>query len=217
MASPFLEPRVAGWPVLEEPKKASSAAPSAASVPGELLAMHPWAREFTREGSRVQEPPRAGLEDPLAVVVEACSALDREHDTWVRDDASAGGDFFLRMRAPGSSWVSGAAGSEGVVATEANKGLPREWCALYGLRVSATFNIGPLGVSVATDFAVEWCKRMQFFFNIWKLEGDRFYAYTEEYVPDDAWNAFVASLVPGSYAAERVHAVCAIAPTDHVV
>ena len=93
-------------------------------------------------------------------------------------------------------------------------GLPREWAGLYSLPVSATFSIAQMGLTVGIKCAEEWCKRMQFWYSIWKLQDKRDYRYTDKYRPDEAWSTYAASVLSGTYAGQRVEVIECIIPTN---
>jgi len=73
----------------------------------------------------------------------------------------------LRLRDVASGLGGTGSRDEGAISTEATRGLSRERCGIYGLRVSATFGIVRLGeLALATDCAIERRARTQFFYNI---------------------------------------------------
>ena len=100
--------------------------------------------------------------------------------------------------------------------TEAARGVPREWCDRYKLPKSITLSVPRIGDSAAATIALEWCSRLQHYFNIWHAQPNEAYTYSAadivSYEESVEWRSFVAGLEPGSPAALRAETVRLLAP-----
>ena len=208
---------LATWPtpvrLAREPPSVTPAAPSVVSE----LERSPWAKMYTKAGAQAAGDADDDICDDVdAIVVEAAAALEAKSAMWTAP-ASDGQDFFVRFRS-GTSWAAGGGGGGGVIATEAKRGLPREFCTVYKLRQPATFNFDKIGADVATEGSLEWCRRTQHYFDIWRLQGCHNYNFSVDelssYVPLAAWPVLCAKVIPGSVAFDRVELVNAIRPIN---
>ena len=128
-------------------------------------------------------------------------------------EATTREDFVSTIR--GGSWTKA---NKGLVAdtvqSKAKKGLPQIWCRQYGMNIMASFAFSRYGEPAAVQLSVEWCRRMQHWFNPWLANDDTHYQYVEEdlasYCPKPDWEAFVGGLEPGpvKQRAEQVAALC---------
>lgn len=57
-------------------------------------------------------------------------------------------------------------------------GAPRAWCRKYGLNIEASFAFKKYGNDAATAMALEWCRRMQHFYDIYVLHGQDDHIYS---------------------------------------
>ena len=114
-------------------------------------------------------------DDPGAAIVAAATALEAQHKLW-SVPASDGRDFFIRFRSS-SSWSANRPDGNETIGTEAKSGLPREFCSRYSLRLTMSMNVNKLGPDIASACALEWCRRMQHFYSIWRMHGDTGYVF----------------------------------------
>ena len=84
----------------------------------------------------------------------------------------AGTDFTVVGRS--GTWTTlnrGVLESDRVIA-QAKQGLPTTFCQIYKLSKMPSFSYSRYGYDGATQLARELCRKMQFFFNIWKAQPD---------------------------------------------
>jgi hypothetical protein len=86
---------------------------------------------------------------------------------------------------------------------------------MYGLNKLASFSFSVYGEVGAFTLSAEWCKRMQYYFDLW-LSGPDDYSFkpegSEGYKPSENWLLFKASLAPNSKAMQRAVAIEALFP-----
>jgi len=110
------------------------------------------------------------------------------------------------------------ASDKGAICTEAKVGVPREFCRLYSLRQTAQFAISKFGHVNAMELSLEWCRRMQHFFDIWRLQGSKSYIFSADelgsYVAQPSWTSLCASIPMGSGGRERFDFLSALRPVN---
>ena len=182
--------------------------------------MHPNAKQFARPSSSSASHSFEDEEDDDAVLQEAWSDLVTEFEQSAGASMEGGADFVIRMGEGGFlSKIPG--GMTEALATETRKGLPRSWCQTYEMPQSASFSVNRMGSrEVAHALAVEWCKRNQWFFNLWKAEETAGFKYTDDdyssYKASAAWVAFKDNLNEPSDAFVRACRIDAVRPTNTV-
>ena len=94
---------------------------------------------------------------------------------------------------------------------QATKGAAYDWCEQHHLRKYSSFTVRHFGRAESSTLALQWCSKMQFFFDLWMSQRKRDYVYTEEdlesYQPGDGWNVFLQGLPADSPARERAEAL----------
>ena len=70
---------------------------------------------------------------------------------------------------------------------DAWKGIARgdaleNWCKVYGMQAGARFNVATYGEGGGHQFASEWCRKMQFFYDLHQASGDPFHVFSDEEV-----------------------------------
>ena len=63
---------------------------------------------------------------------------------------------------------------------QASGGKVKQWCAMYGLQDSMRFAVGTFGEHGAIKMAQAWCDKMDYFHNIWMMQEDHAYKFSEE-------------------------------------
>lgn len=73
----------------------------------------------------------------------------------------------------------------------------KAWCRQYGLNIEASYAFNKYGNDAATQMAVEWCRRMSHFHDIYLASGDKMYIYSKDdlgsYEEDSEWLDFLAA------------------------
>ncbi len=95
---------------------------------------------------------------------------------------------------------------------EAKGQATKAWCRSHGLPVSASFSMK----KYSDVGALEWCQRLQFFYDAEKAAGGEAHhfktAEVEGYAEDEDFTSFVAALPAGSPCVLRAHELRAICP-----
>ena len=127
-----------------------------------------------------------------------------------------GEDLLVRLRGTDGAGTASVPTS-GTVATEAQKGMPRSWCDLFGLQKTSSYSIAAYGYAVCMAFAEAWKATMQHLFDQWVVDGGTRFRYTaaqlDSYVPSARFVSIVAACVPGSPEGVRGALLTAIRPT----
>ena len=128
-----------------------------------------------------------------------------------------GSDFIARRKS--FSWTVinlAVLESDRVVATAASRG-PEAFCKTYKLNKRASFSYSMYGHEGAMVMAQEHCRRLQFFYNLWKRQSSQQYVFTEEdlsYEETDQWKLFCSRLLAAGAARARASAVSRTAPKN---
>ena len=200
-------------------------APSKASLK-QAAVEHPWLHEFLPPARRPHLSPSGssapasssgrGPEDPTPehALSGVWRELDLKRQQWAVETAGLGDDFTTVLR--GGPWTQSTMGKATDRCTaQAKSGTPTRWCQMYGLNKIASFSFSVYGEVAAAALSAEWCKRMQFFFDLW-LDGPDDFAYRPEdrqaYRPSDRWLRFVAALPNHGKARQRAEAIETLFP-----
>ena len=105
------------------------------------------------------------------------------------------------------------------VGAEAKRGVPREWCAKYGLSNSVSFALSLYTEEAALILADYWCERLQFWYDMWiSSGGDPRYGYTNEEIasfqPSPEWIRFKESFYQGGATHGRAMWLDTVRPTN---
>ena len=98
---------------------------------------------------------------------------------------------------------------------KAKPGAPKQWCTQYNLPKLATYSIDLHGPEIALALSMEWCARMQHFYDLRhsQLQG---YVYTRadkaSYKPSQAWADLVHSLPSVGKTRDRANAIESLFP-----
>ena len=194
----------------------------------EAVESHGWAEEYLlpTAGARHRDAPAGRRHDERPARLSCDGVLAAawqlfEESLTEDEDATAydGDDFFIRLRAS-SRWsgVGGPSSDEGSVATEAKRGEPRRWCGIYGFRVSSSFPIASLTLDGAMALAQEWCRRLQYFYNMYRRADIDDYKYTLDdrasYAPHNDWRTFVLADAATAECRDRIALIESLVPMN---
>ena len=196
------------------------------SVSDKLLEEYPWLAGYMKRlapagpssaGSSSAGEDEALPEDddelPEAAYKMVCEGLRADAGELLR-----GEEFFIRCRDIVSVPLGDFEPLTGTVAGEAKKGVPRQWCAQYGIAQTASFSIATHGYKNSMAFATEWCSRMRHYYLIWVAAGGGVLQYSAAelagYKPSDAWSCLVARLPRGHVSAERAAVLNLLQPVN---
>ena len=102
------------------------------------------------------------------------------------------------------------------VSAQAAKGDASSWCRRYQLNSQVSFSTRVYGQEVATGLAVEWCRRMQYFYDLYRAQPTRDFAYTKAHKEalqlSDAFLQLKVGLPTGSKAEQRALAIESLFP-----
>jgi len=212
----------------KEPRRKATQEGKASKVaPSDELAQHPWLAEFVEaeneQGSQSSQTvgpllpelsPATGV-DTDAVLDSIWLGLEEKRKEWELQGVPNGDDFTTEVR--DWAWTSAQQGKAYFcVAGQAAKGDPTAWCRKYQLSGQASFSARLYGEKVATALSLEWCRRMQFFYDIYKAQPARDFAYTKAHKfalqADPAFLQLQSELPKGSKAEQRAQAIEALFP-----
>jgi len=173
-------------PVPEPAERHPSSASSRPAPSADMLSQHPWlkrympasastggARSSSASGTSRAQPQEASDE----AIALAWAALDKKRREVHLEGMFLGDDFQVKVL--GGKWtLEHKSTAFDAIAAMARKGLPFAWCRAYNLNVEASFSIRKHGEEAARVLAVEWCKRMQFFYDIYKLADEPDFVYS---------------------------------------
>jgi hypothetical protein len=208
-------------------RKATDEAKASKVLPSDQVAEHPWLAEFYgpeqgqgSQGSQTAGPllpevaQSSGL-DQDAVLDGIWQGLEKKRREWEVEGVPVGDDFVTEVR--DWAWSQAQQGKKYYcVAGQAAKGDPSAWCRKYRLSSQASFSAKLYGEAVATALSVEWCRRMQFWYDMYKAQPARDFVYTKEHKaalqPSDAFQQLRAELPKGGKADLRAEAIEALFP-----
>lgn len=188
----------------------------------EASVVHPWLREFAHRPER----PGGDLE-PLALqdaeghaelllddlpedaLARVLQDLEDKRKEWAVETIGLGEDFTSILR--GGAWTAVHKGlAFDCCAATAKKGLPSQWCRKYGMNQIASYSFSVYGEVTASTLAAEWCRRMQFYYDLW-IESGQDYVYRPEdkaaYKPTDSWLRLKADLTLPAKARQRAEII----------
>ena len=210
------------------PDQASSARrPGQGPLPDPtLLEQFPWlhghfsSRATSKSTAAKSSAERALLVDAKPdmddeIVEQAYAELEQKRKRWAGEAAVAMPDFLTKIR--GGAWTLSHTG----VAADSVRGETRgeqavAWRSLHGLPKSATFSLGRDTEATAGVLVREWCRRMQFFFDLTRDSGRAGLAGGLKHlaVPPEPQEVvdLVAKAAAGSPIRERAEAIRALRP-----
>ena len=116
----------------------------------------------------------------------------------------------------GGGWTTANRGKAfDCIVAKAKPGLATSFCARYQLNKMASFSFSLYGEAIAGAMALEWCRRMQWFFDIACSAGEG-YVFTPSdkaaYTPSKEWLAVYEDLPMQGRAWDRAQALCSLFP-----
>jgi hypothetical protein len=185
-----------------------------------LLEQHPWLQAHVQTravgaNEAAASDDRDSAETECAATADALDDIDVEiafreleakRADWAQLEDAHGRDFTTNIR--GGAW------------TKANRKVPfdcvracarskaaKEFCRRYGLQDNASFAFNTYAADIAGLFALEWCRRHQWFFDLYVGQGDAKYTFGkadhDAYAEGDAFGV-VVGLHPEDPGAQRV-------------
>lgn len=215
-------------PKPKEPKRKPTQESKASKVvPEGHLAQHPWLAEFatpeSAEGSQSSHTQGARPElaeesavDQDAVLDKVWEGMAEKRQEWELQGVPAGVDFTVDVT--DWAWTRGQAGKAYYCASgSAAKGDPTAWCRRYQLTPQTSFSAKLYGEKVASGLATEWCRRLQFYYDLYKAQPSREFAYTKAHkdaLPaSEAFAQLQSELEKGSKAEKRAQAIESLFPS----
>ena len=113
------------------------------------------------------------------LVAKALDAVEEKKKEWAEKYQQEGEDFIPSLL--GGLWTSHFKGVPvDRVLVRAVGPDAKAWCFLYGLKKSKSWSINKYGEEPVSIIALEWCARMQYYYNLWYSQpGTGEYEYTE--------------------------------------
>ena len=125
----------------------------------------------------VEPPTELTMEEEEALIQEAWAELESARLSWESEHKESQ-DFLTRIL--GGAWTKKHKHvSCDAIAAFAKGNVPRAWASQYGLDKMNSFAFRSYTPQAAGSLALEWCNRMQYFFNIWQFQEDPDYAYSQ--------------------------------------
>lgn len=130
------------------------------------------------------------------VLDEAWAVVEAKRREWDLRGLDTGGDFTTKIL--GSKWtrIHKRVAADATVGL-ASRGAPQQWARQYGLNIEASFAYSKYGEEEAGILALEWCKLMQHFYDLYKEKNGANYEYNDadlsSFEHDQTWQDFLAS------------------------
>lgn len=188
------------------------------------LAENAWAAAYLTQQTQlavtegqIEEPlPDA---DEVAAVEEAWAAIESARAEWREQPLHGQCEHFVTCFRSGD-WNAihrGINESDRVVA-QALPGPPRVWCQTYAFNTMASFSFSRYGEAGCHTMALEWCRRLQYFYNTWRQQEQPKYVYALDelvsYEQTDEWRSFLSHLPVTSAARKRADLIQSLFPTN---
>lgn len=201
-------------------KQATSSAASASDV----LAEHPWLAEYLKHDAPNAGQANASNIDATAQPLEEepgnpvdrvwAAILEQQRREQHENTPYAGDDFTTCLK---SQYIGPEVWESDRVIAQAKHGSASVFCNLYKLSKTASFSYSRYLETGSLKLALEWCRRMQFLYNIWQDQSTARYVFTAVdlagYRPTLEWESFVASLPASGHLRDRALIVQSITPS----
>ena len=128
-----------------------------------------------------------------------------------------GEDFTVRVRGGKYTAEKKNVAVDAIVG-DARTAQARAWGQRYAMGKMVSFSTILYGEAAAHAMALEWCRRCQFFYNLWVAANDESYQFTpadlEDYREGEEWLAFTSSLDEGHAAWPRIQRLRELVPLN---
>jgi len=134
------------------------------------------------------------VEDGESDVGDVAAELASLREVW-EDDRDAADGFYMRIL--GGGWTAVHVGVVAdAVGSIARGGSPVWWCWAYSWTARKRYGYARHGLEGATALAREYCRRSNYYYNVWRDQDDEYMLYSDEQLgscPDE--EEFLAWLV----------------------
>ena len=193
----------------------------------QLLLAHPWLRgELAApeaKGDRQGNPAAEGSDDESEVAVDdviakAVQEVAEKRRKWELEGLDTLEDFRTKLLGDGQKVRANKLDFAAVVGVACGRAAT-DWCRHYGLGLQTSFSHVQYTQKDCSRMALEWCKRMQHFFGIYKQQEDADYVYSLDdlasYTCDEDWVSYISELDPASPAAARSAGIGQLTPNRY--
>ena len=188
-----------------------------------LLSQFPWLADLTQadkdaaasshhqtqEACETEDSPAEPTVDEDAVLAQAWENLQAQRQEWQAAPLPVAEDFETAWQSGNWTWGDRDKVYDASVAI-ATPGAPKEWCTRYNLPKFATYSVDLHGPEIALAFSMEWCARMQHFYDL-RHSQPQGYVYTRadkaSYKPSQAWTDLVHRLPSVGKTRDRANAI----------
>lgn len=148
----------------------------------------------------------------------AFDALHAKRLQWVEDGAAfEGNDFYTQLRGGGFTMKKAGVPFDSVMAA-ARRGAPAQWAKRYGMGQVAVFTLRAYEEAPCNAMALEWARKCQYYYNVYKNAQDEHYMYSDkdlaDYRESPEFLAFCAELPEGHAAWKRIFPLRELAPIN---
>ena len=207
-----------------------------ASALPDVVVDHPWVQEYMKdnveEGHRKTRRKATGTSaaiydgdddddeevEVLPLDKEAIwKALDDKRQEWARGDVAHGSDFVTCVRG-GAWWWINKWTNTGIDCVVGQAKASATWCATYKLNKMARFSFAKYIEPIAIGLALEWCRRLQHYYDLWCMQDDAKYRFTPDdlasYTEGQEFRVLLDGVPLGGPLRERVNAIRALVPVN---
>ena len=195
-------------------------------LPQDMFAQFPWLAEFAQQGEASSSlgPEARDPQDPQPLADKAAAEdvmdrvwgeLEEKRKEWEAEGPAQGDAFAVEV--VDWAWTKGQAGrAYYCLEGRAAKGDATAWCRRYQLNAYTSFSVKLYGEEVATALAVEWCRRMQHFYDLYRCQPARDFKFTADHKAaledSKAFELMRGGLPTSGKAAARANVILALFP-----
>ena len=161
-------------------------APGPPKVDASLLAQFPWLSNYVSQGGSqsggshfshgAEEAPKLMTMDDDAID-QAFALLNSKKEELAIADYSIVENFKISLL--GGAWTQQHKGVPcDAVKAYASGNAAKAWCSRYALPKDATFALRKYGEEQAHSLALEWCRKLEYFYLIYRKQGSQTYEYS---------------------------------------
>ena len=212
---------------VKEPKpKTTQDQQSSKPLPPNLVDKFPWLAEFGQQGNASSSQsfqaeggdatlPAPEPVDAEEVLERAWADLAQKRLEWEVQGPVQGDAFAVEV--VDWAWSQGQAGRQyHCIEARASKGDATSWCRKYKFPPKVSFSVKLYTEPVASALAVEWCRRLQFFYDLYRCQSVKDFQYTpahkESLKDSDAFLLMKTTLPNVGKAVERARAIEGLSP-----